>query len=175
MATTQTGRLGPPATIACASKEAPPAPCAKRDRDARRTATMAAAKKDKRSTISTPASRCCVALTCSWTKPPFLKRGGRPGQSSLRGPFACDRPFGPRGGTRARRRRGMVLDPGGCAPVSVTAIAMQTAKLVTAGWLASRRRATARMWRLVLVTLAAGPDPPASAARHCARECAREC
>jgi hypothetical protein len=50
----------------------------------------------------------------------------------------------------------VVLFPG--APVAIVAmtVAMETAKLVTAGWLASRWRATARVWRLVLVTLVAG-------------------
>ena len=136
---------------------------------------MAAAKKQKINDFNTSVTvlrRADVQLDHA-TVPQTRWQAGA--VTSLRGPFACDRPFGPRGGTRARRRRGMVLDPGACAPVSVTAIAMQTAKLVTAGWLASRRRATARVWRVVFVTLVAGPDPPASAARHCARECAREC
>jgi hypothetical protein len=50
----------------------------------------------------------------------------------------------------------VVLFPG--APVSVVgmAIAMESAKLVTAGWLARRWRATAWVWRLVLVVLVAG-------------------
>jgi hypothetical protein len=44
------------------------------------------------------------------------------------------------------------------APIAVVAmaVAMEAAKLVTAGWLASRWRATAWVWRLVLVTLVAG-------------------
>jgi hypothetical protein len=53
--------------------------------------------------------------------------------------------------------RGMVvLFPG--APLSVIgmAIAMEGAKLVTAGWLARRWRTTAWLWRLVLVALVAG-------------------
>ena len=53
--------------------------------------------------------------------------------------------------------RGMVvLFPG--APVSVVgmAIAMEGAKLVTAGWLARRWRVTAWVWRLVLAGLVAG-------------------
>jgi hypothetical protein len=53
--------------------------------------------------------------------------------------------------------RGMVvLFPG--APLSVVgmAIAMEAAKLVTAGWLARRWRATAWIWRGILVALVAG-------------------
>jgi hypothetical protein len=53
--------------------------------------------------------------------------------------------------------RGMaVLFPG--APLSVVgmAIAMEAAKLVTAGWLARRWRATAVVWRAILVALVAG-------------------
>jgi hypothetical protein len=53
--------------------------------------------------------------------------------------------------------RGMVvLFPG--APMSVVgmAIAMEGAKLVTAGWLARRWRVTAWVWRLVLAGLVAG-------------------
>jgi hypothetical protein len=53
--------------------------------------------------------------------------------------------------------RGMVvLFPG--APMSVVgmAIAMEGAKLVTAGWLARRWQATGWIWRLVLVALVAG-------------------
>jgi hypothetical protein len=53
--------------------------------------------------------------------------------------------------------RGMVvLFPG--APVSVVgmAVAMEAAKLVTAGWLARRWRVTAWIWRTVLVVLVAG-------------------
>ncbi len=50
----------------------------------------------------------------------------------------------------------VVLFPG--APMSVvgTAIAMEGAKLVTAGWLAHRWRGTAWVWRLVLAGLVAG-------------------
>jgi hypothetical protein len=36
------------------------------------------------------------------------------------------------------------------------AVAMESAKLVTAGWLAKRWRVTAWLWRLVLVGLIAG-------------------
>jgi hypothetical protein len=51
--------------------------------------------------------------------------------------------------------RGMVvLFPG--APVSVICMAMEGAKLVTAGWLARRWRTTLWVWRLVLATLVAG-------------------
>src|SRR5215468_7129279 len=50
----------------------------------------------------------------------------------------------------------VVLFPGAPLAVVAMAIAMETAKLVTAGWLASRWRATARVWRLVLVTLVTG-------------------
>jgi hypothetical protein len=50
----------------------------------------------------------------------------------------------------------VVLFPG--APLSVIAmsIAMESAKLVTAGWLARRWRVTAWIWRTVLVALVAG-------------------
>ncbi len=49
-----------------------------------------------------------------------------------------------------------VLFPG--EPLAVTAMSttMEGAKLVTAGWLARRWRATAWIWRLVLVALVAG-------------------
>jgi hypothetical protein len=50
----------------------------------------------------------------------------------------------------------VVLFPGAPVAVVAMAIAMETAKLVTAGWLARRWRATARVWRLVLVTLVLG-------------------
>ena len=50
----------------------------------------------------------------------------------------------------------VVLFPGAPLAVVAMAIAMESAKLVTAGWLASRWRTTARVWRLVLVTLVAG-------------------
>jgi hypothetical protein len=53
--------------------------------------------------------------------------------------------------------RGMVvLFPG--APLSVVgmAVAMEAAKLVTAGWLARRSRSTAAVWRVTLVALVAG-------------------
>jgi hypothetical protein len=53
--------------------------------------------------------------------------------------------------------RGMVvLFPGAPLSVVVMAVAMETAKLVTTGWLASRWRATAWIWRFVLVGLVAG-------------------
>jgi hypothetical protein len=47
-----------------------------------------------------------------------------------------------------------VLFPG--APLSATALAMEGAKLVTAGWLARRWRNTASIWRLSLFALVAG-------------------
>jgi hypothetical protein len=53
--------------------------------------------------------------------------------------------------------RGMtVLFPG--APISVIgmSVAMESAKLVTAGWLARRWRSTAWIWRTILVALVAG-------------------
>jgi hypothetical protein len=53
--------------------------------------------------------------------------------------------------------RGMVvLFPG--APVSVVAmsVAMESAKLVTAGWLARRWHATSRIWRVALSTMVLG-------------------
>jgi hypothetical protein len=53
--------------------------------------------------------------------------------------------------------RGMtVLFPGALMAIVVMAATMEAAKLVTAGWLARRWRTTARVWRLVLVTLVAG-------------------
>jgi hypothetical protein len=53
--------------------------------------------------------------------------------------------------------RGMVvLFPGSPMSVVGMAIAMETAKSVTAGWLARRWRATAWVWRGVLVALVAG-------------------
>jgi hypothetical protein len=53
--------------------------------------------------------------------------------------------------------RGMVvLFPGSPMSVVGMAVAMEGAKLVTAGWLARRWRATAWVWRLVLVALVAG-------------------
>jgi hypothetical protein len=53
--------------------------------------------------------------------------------------------------------RGMVALFRG-SPMSVVgmAVAMESAKLVTAGWLAKRWRVTAWLWRLVLVGLIAG-------------------
>ncbi len=53
--------------------------------------------------------------------------------------------------------RGMVvLFPGSPLSVIGMAVAMESAKLVTAGWLARRWRLTAWVWRLVLVVLVAG-------------------
>jgi hypothetical protein len=53
--------------------------------------------------------------------------------------------------------RGMVvLFPGAPMSVIAMAVAMESAKLVTAGWLARRWRETAWLWRGVLVTLVAG-------------------
>jgi hypothetical protein len=53
--------------------------------------------------------------------------------------------------------RGMtVLFPGSPLSVVGMAVAMELAKLVTAGWLARRWRATAWVWRGVLVVLVAG-------------------
>jgi hypothetical protein len=52
--------------------------------------------------------------------------------------------------------RGMVvLFPGSPVSVICMAVAMESAKLVTAGWLARRWRATLWVWRLVLVALVA--------------------
>ena len=53
--------------------------------------------------------------------------------------------------------RGMiVLFPGAPLVIIGMAVTMESAKLVTAGWLARRWRATAWVWRLVLVVLVAG-------------------
>jgi hypothetical protein len=53
--------------------------------------------------------------------------------------------------------RGMiVLFPGAPLAIIGMAVTMESAKLVTAGWLARRWRATAWVWRLVLVVLVAG-------------------
>src|SRR5258707_716956 len=53
--------------------------------------------------------------------------------------------------------RGMVvLFPGSPLSVIGMACAMEIAKLVTAGWLARRWRATALVWRIALVVLVAG-------------------
>jgi hypothetical protein len=53
--------------------------------------------------------------------------------------------------------RGMVvLFPGSPLSGIGMAVAMEGAKLVTAGWLAGRWRVTAWIWRLVLVVLVAG-------------------
>jgi hypothetical protein len=49
-----------------------------------------------------------------------------------------------------------VLFPGAPTAIVAMAVAMESAKLVTAGWLARRWRATAWTWRLVLVVLVAG-------------------
>ena len=52
--------------------------------------------------------------------------------------------------------RGMVvIFPGSPVPVVIMAISMETAKLVTAGWLARRWSATAVVWRAALVVLQA--------------------
>jgi hypothetical protein len=50
----------------------------------------------------------------------------------------------------------VVIFPGSPVAVVVMAVAMESAKLVTAGWLARRWRVTASIWRLVLVGLVAG-------------------
>jgi hypothetical protein len=50
----------------------------------------------------------------------------------------------------------VVLFPGSPMSVVGMAVAMESAKLVTAGWLAKRWRVTAWLWRLVLVGLIAG-------------------
>ena len=56
--------------------------------------------------------------------------------------------------------KGMVtLFPGAPLAIVGMAIAMEGSKLVTAGWLARRWRATALVWRLVLVALVAGLAP----------------
>ena len=53
--------------------------------------------------------------------------------------------------------RGMVvLFPGAPLSVVAMAVAMEAAKLVTAGWLARRWRVTAWTWRLVIVALVCG-------------------
>jgi hypothetical protein len=53
--------------------------------------------------------------------------------------------------------RGMVvLFPGSPVSVICMASAMEAAKLVTAGWLARRWRATVWIWRGVLIALVAG-------------------
>jgi hypothetical protein len=53
--------------------------------------------------------------------------------------------------------RGMVvLFPGSPLSVIAMAVAMESAKLVTAGWLSRHWRVTAWIWRLVLVVLVAG-------------------
>jgi hypothetical protein len=53
--------------------------------------------------------------------------------------------------------RGMVvLFPGSPVSVIAMAAAMESAKLVTAGWLSRHWRATAWIWRIVLVVLVAG-------------------
>jgi hypothetical protein len=50
----------------------------------------------------------------------------------------------------------VVLFAGASLAVVVMAFAMEGAKLVTAGWLARRRRVTAVVWRLTLAVLVAG-------------------
>jgi hypothetical protein len=50
----------------------------------------------------------------------------------------------------------VVLFPGSPKSVIGMAVAMESAKLVTAGWLARSWRATVWTWRLVLMTLVAG-------------------
>jgi hypothetical protein len=50
----------------------------------------------------------------------------------------------------------VVLFPGSLLSVISMACAMESAKLVTAGWLARRWRAIAWVWRLVLPALVAG-------------------
>jgi len=50
----------------------------------------------------------------------------------------------------------VVLFPGAPLSVAAMAIAMEATKLITAGWLASRWRVTAWVWRLALVALVAG-------------------
>src|SRR5712675_2976236 len=53
--------------------------------------------------------------------------------------------------------RGMVvLFPGSPMSVIAMAVAMEAAKLVTAGWLARRWRATALIWRAALVAFVFG-------------------
>jgi hypothetical protein len=50
----------------------------------------------------------------------------------------------------------VVLFPGASLAVVVMAIAMEAAKLITAGWLARRWRATAKLWRAALVAFVFG-------------------
>jgi hypothetical protein len=50
----------------------------------------------------------------------------------------------------------MVLFPGAPLAVVAMAVAIEAAKLVIAGWLAGRWRATACVWRLTLVALDTG-------------------
>jgi hypothetical protein len=53
--------------------------------------------------------------------------------------------------------RGMVvIFPGSPVPVGMMAIAMESAKLVTAGWLARRWSTTAKLWRAALVVFVFG-------------------
>jgi hypothetical protein len=53
--------------------------------------------------------------------------------------------------------RGMVvIFPGSPVPVVVMAIAMESAKLVTAGWLARRWTSTAKLWRAALIPFVFG-------------------
>ncbi len=49
-----------------------------------------------------------------------------------------------------------VLFPGAPMSVITMALAMESAKLVTVGWLARRWQTTAWVWRLVLVALMSG-------------------
>jgi hypothetical protein len=50
----------------------------------------------------------------------------------------------------------VVLFPGSPVPVIAMSVAMEAAKLITAGWLARRWRATALIWRTVLVAFVFG-------------------
>lgn len=50
----------------------------------------------------------------------------------------------------------MVLFPGAPLAVVTMTVAMETAKLVTAGWLARQWRVTASVWRITLVAFVAG-------------------
>jgi len=81
---------------------------------------------------------------------------------AVRGPHAADvtayiAAIGLAGAAAWFSIRGMVvLFPGSPMSVIGMAVAMECAKLVTAGWLARRWRATAWVWRLVLAVLVAG-------------------
>jgi hypothetical protein len=50
----------------------------------------------------------------------------------------------------------VVIFPGSPVPVVMMAIAMEVAKLITAGWLARRWRSTAAIWRLALIVFVFG-------------------